>query len=76
MKGFRKKTSKTLSKSDIWVAKGTQGGTQGDPRKTQRKPKGQKGTRGHPKWTEEAKCIKNVQPSAKTRGTQGVPWET
>ena len=37
MKGFRKNSSKSLGKSDISMAKGTQGGTQGDPRGTQRK---------------------------------------
>ena len=73
MKGFRKKTSNTSSKSSIWVAKGGPKGTQGKPKGIQR---GQKGTRGNPKGTEEAKCIKSVQLSAKTRGTQGDPRET
>ena len=76
MKGFRKKTSNTLSKSYIWVAKGTQGGTkgtQGEPKGKQRKPKR---TQGDPKATREAKCIKSVILSAKTRGTQGDTRET
>ena len=73
MKGFRKKTSNTLSKIDIWVTMGTQGGTQGEHKGNQRKPKR---TQGDPKGTREAKCIKSVILSAKTRGTQGDPRET
>ena len=45
-------------------------GTQGEPKGKQRKPKR---TQGDPKGTREAKCIKSVILSAKTRGTQGHP---
>ena len=38
--------------------------------------RGPKRTQGDPKGTKEAKCIKSVQLSAKTRGTQGDPRET
>ena len=38
--------------------------------------RGPKRTQGDPKGTKEAKCIKSVQLSAKTRETQGDPRET
>ena len=53
--------------------KGGPKGTQGEPKGNQRKPKR---TQGDPKGTREAKCIKSVILSAKTRGTQGDPRET
>ena len=68
MKGSRKKTSKSLSKSDIWVAKGTQEGTKGTPKEHTRNQRKPKWTQGDPKRTQEAKCIKSVILSAKNKG--------
>ena len=53
--------------------KGGPKGTQGEPKGNQRKAKR---TQGDPKGTREAKCIKSVILSAKTRGAQGDPRET
>ena len=80
MKGFRKKTSNTLSKSDIWVAKGTQGGTQGDPRGTQKKSEETKEDTRRPERNPGSQMYQKCDTVSKNKGdpreTQGHPRQT
>ena len=76
MKGFRKKTSKTLSKSDIWMACRSIVAQAAVTLKTKGDQRGPKGTPKGPRRPNVSKVCNCQQKQGGPKGTQGRPKGT